>query len=75
MLNLKLIDEDVLDDILESMVDDMSDATAIKSAQDKIAMMTSNEALGYYLIWNGIIGYTSAIIKAYESLVAAEVKP
>jgi hypothetical protein len=41
---------------------------------ERIKGMSTGEAFDEFLNWEGIIGYTNILIKAYESIKAAEVQ-
>ena len=78
MLNPDLIDEEVLTDILYSL--GYSDEEPGNVGEDYNRCMKIVETSSVYdtfdrfLNWNGIIGYTSTIIKALDSIRAAQVK-
>ena len=79
MLNPDKLNEEVLTDILYNLgydEDDIGEGDVEDYNQCMKIIETSSvyDAFNRFLEWNGIVGYTLTIIKALDSIRAAEVK-
>lgn len=73
MLDIDNLDDNVRENILSNL--GCESEKNFSRGCNIIASMSPTEALDKFLTWNGIIGYTHLIIKAYENLKASEIKP
>ena len=76
MLNPDFIDEEVLTDILYGLGYSDEEPGNVGEDYNQCIEMVENlsvfDAFDRFLNWNGIIGYTSTIIKALDSIRAAQ---
>lgn len=71
-IDIHKLSDDVREDIAQNQDVGFNDSL---SKLDNILKHTSvEEAFNMFLEWNGIVGYTSKLIAAYESIKAAEIK-
>jgi hypothetical protein len=61
------------DKVMENLCNRLEDLSEDKQLE-RIKGMSTQEAFDEFLKWEGIIGYTNMLIKAYESIKAAEVQ-
>lgn len=72
MLDINELDDTVLSDILANL--GIEDDEITKDIENRINHLSVMEAFDCYLKWNGIIGYTSQLISAYENIKSALIK-
>ena len=70
-MDLTKIPSNVLADVVDALTENKR-AKTVDQAREKISKMTGQEVFGWYLQWNGILGYATDFWEAAHALKEAE---